>query len=112
MDAAGPQEAAPVSTWVYKPWVYKAHFRAPAAPAKAPQTSSAKRGRNTIMAKKITLEWLLRNLSDPFPTANDLEMLQQQTGIDTTKRMHRLVMHIRSKHMQWDGDGKWNVRDK
>jgi len=112
MDAAGPQEAAPVSTWVYKPWVYKAHFRAPAAPAMAPQTSSAKRGRNTIMAKKITLEWLLRNLSDPFPTANDLEMLQQQTGIDTAHRMHRLVVDIRKKRLELNKDGKWIVSDK
>jgi hypothetical protein len=112
MDAAGPQAAAPVSTWVPALWVYKPNFRAPAAPALAPQTSSGKRGRNTIMAKKITLEWLLRNLSHPFATPNDLEMLQQQTGIDPAQRMHRLVMHIRSTHMQQTEDGKWIVRDK
>jgi hypothetical protein len=106
MDPAGPQAAAPA-------WVQASRtFRAPAAPALAQQIFRAKVGRNSIMAKKITLEWLLQNSSHPFPTANDLEMLQQQTGIDTTKRMHRLVKHIRSKHMQRNVDGKWIVRDK
>jgi hypothetical protein len=108
MDAAGPQAAAPVSTWVQAP----RPFRAPAAPALAPQTSRAKPGRNTIMEKKITLEWLLRNLSHPFPTANDLEMLRQQTGIDTTQRMYRLVVDIRKKRLEQNKDGKWIVHDK
>jgi hypothetical protein len=93
----GPQAVAPA---------------APAAPALAPQIFRAKPGRNTIMAKKTTMQWLLQNLSHPFPTCNDLEMLRQQTGIDTTKRMHRLVMDIRSKHMEQNEDGKWIMHDK
>jgi hypothetical protein len=68
-----------------------------------------KKGRNTTMSKKITLEWLLRNLLHPFSTSNDLEWLRQQTGIDTIQRMNLLVVQLREKYMEQNKDGKWIV---
>jgi hypothetical protein len=76
------------------------------APGTAPDGRGRTNQRYTAESKKMTLQWLLQNSSDPYTTHEELELLRQETGIDTTKRMSTLVTQISSKEMEKDKQGK------
>jgi hypothetical protein len=79
----------------------------PDAPAKLPMR---KNQRYTAESKRITLQWLLKHISNPYPNSDEMECLQNKTGVDTIKRMTSLVNQIRIKEMVKDKknkNGKW-----
>jgi len=53
--------------------------------------------RYTAEQKKKVLEWLQQNIHDPCPTPEELLLLRQQTGIDTSKRLVSLIYTIRKQ---------------
>jgi hypothetical protein len=66
--------------------------------------------RYTAESKKITLQWLVKHISNPYPDRDEMECLQNKTGVDTIKRMTSLVTQIRTKEMVKDKNGKWCKR--
>ena len=80
---------------------------APDDPANLPMR---KNQRYTAESKRITLQWLLKHISNPYPNRDEMECLQNKTGVDTIKRMTSLVNQIRIKEMVKDKknkNGKW-----
>jgi hypothetical protein len=80
---------------------------APDDPANLPMR---KNQRYTAESKRITLQWLLKHISNPYPNSDEMECLQNKTGVDTIKRMTSLVNQIRIKEMVKDKknkNGKW-----
>jgi hypothetical protein len=69
-----------------------------------------KNQRYTAESKKITLQWLVKHISNPYPDRDEMECLQNKTGVDTIKRMTSLVTQIRTKEMVKDKNGKWCKR--
>jgi hypothetical protein len=79
----------------------------PDAPAKLPMR---KNQRYTAESKRITLQWLMKNTSNPYADRDEMEFLQQKTGVDTFQRMRTLITQIRTKEMVKDKNGKWCKR--
>ena len=63
----------------------------------------------TAESKKKTLQWLLNHSSNQYPRREDIEILRQETGIDTFQRMTSLLSSMRIK-MAKDKNGKWCKR--
>ena len=81
------------------------------APGSAPANlAKRKNQRYTAESKKITLKWLLKHISNPYPNRDEMECLQNKTGVDTIKRMTSLVTQIRTKEMVKDKNGEWCKR--
>jgi hypothetical protein len=76
----------------------------PDAPAKLPMRKYQK---YTTESKKITLQWVMKNISYPYADIDELEMLQKKTGVDTIDRMRQLIKQLRTKEMVQDKHGKW-----
>jgi hypothetical protein len=76
----------------------------PDAPAKLPMRKYKK---YTTESKKITLQWVMKNISYPYADIDELEMLQKKTGVDTIDRMRQLIKQLRTKEMVQDKHGKW-----
>ena len=82
----------------------RARVDVPDAPAKLPMRKYQK---YTAESKKITLQWLMKNISYPYADSDELEILQKKTDVDTIERMRQLIHHTRIKEMVQDKHGKW-----
>ena len=80
---------------------------APVAPLLKPVRTYTK---YTAESKTKTLQWLLEHSKNPYPTPLEIEILRQETGIDTYKRMSTLVVQIRTKEMVRGENGQWRKR--
>ena len=108
--AAVAQGASAASSAPAAPAASAAPAAGVARVASAAKVAVRKYQRYTAAAKQKVLQWLLKHSSDPYTTPEQLELLRQQTGIDTTKRMSTLLFQIRSKEMEKDKNGKWRKR--
>ncbi len=79
----------------------------PDATAKLPMR---KNQRYTAESKRITLQWLMKNTSNPYADRDEMKFLQQKTGVNTFPRMRSLITQIRTKEMVKDKNGKWCKR--
>ena len=77
------------------------------APANLPMR---KNQRYTAESKRITLQWLMKNTSNPYADRDEMKFLQQKTGVNTFPRMRSLITQIRTKEMVKDKNGKWCKR--
>ena len=85
----------------------RARVDVPDAPAKLPMR---KNQRYTAESKRITLQWLMKNTSNPYADRDEMKFLQQKTGVNTFPRMRSLITQIRTKEMVKDKNGKWCKR--
>jgi hypothetical protein len=68
-----------------------------AAILEEPIKLTIKRKRHTAMAREKALEWVQQHSSNPRPTSEDLEILCQETGVETQERMKNLINSIRQR---------------
>lgn len=80
---------------------------APVAPLLQPVRKYTK---YTAESKRKTLKWLLEHSKNPYPTPLEIEILRQETGIDTYKRMSTLIVNIRTKELVRGENGQWRKR--
>ena len=80
---------------------------APVAPLLQPVRKYTK---YTAESKTKTLKWLLEHSKNPYPTPLEIEILRQETGIDTYKRMSTLVVRMRTNEMVRGENGQWRKR--
>ena len=76
---------------------YRDHIAepAPGAASVVPIKLKQKRKRHTAMAREKALEWIQKHSGHPYPTREEYEILCQETGVETKKRMKGLITTIR-----------------